>query len=48
MGELILKDLPPQWLPGDGLYKGKTINSVTKEVKVLVRVVLSTNLLVVG
>lgn len=25
-GELILKDLAPQWLPGDGLYGGKIIN----------------------
>ena len=35
-GEPMLKDLAPPWLPGDGLYKGKSIIVVTKGVRVVV------------
>ena len=41
-GELILKDLTPRWLPGTGSYRGKSLVMVTKGVRVVVRVVVST------
>lgn len=38
----MLKDLAPQWLPGNGSYRGKSLILVTKGIRGLVRTVVST------
>ena len=47
-GEPILKDLGPQSLPGVGLDREKSLIMVTKGVKVVVRVMFSTDWLMLG
>ena len=40
-GVLMLQDLAPQWLPGNGLKGEKSLVMVTEGVRGMVRVVLS-------
>ena len=47
-GELMLKGLAPQWLAGDGYTAEKPLIMVTKGVRVMVRVVVSTDWWVLG
>ena len=42
-GEPTLKDLALQWLPGAGFYRQKSLIMVTMGVRVVVRVVVSTD-----
>lgn len=47
-GELMLKNLAPGWLLGDGLHRGKLLIMVTKRGRFSVRAVASSDWLALG